>query len=180
MTTQEKFEKELIGYYDAITVEMLSNSNTVYETRSGVLFPCRRPEINTCFSFGYGGWSSITIDQAEAQRKFSETEDGFIEMNMKKFNCEIEKAKNCKAGIWCYNYDIGVNVMFPYFYRFITDYEEAVEEGETAGCPTMSKADIEDYIEALEIEKAKFEKRLRTYYKKYGSTKLITRTYVHN
>ena len=55
-----------------------------------------------------------------------------------------------------------------------------IYESERLGCEELSGADVRGLIEMAENEKAKFEKRLKTYLKRYGTGKLNIWTYLRD
>lgn len=148
------------------------NISDCYETEKGYLIEFETPSIKKDFCFGYDDMyteQEQADDMAEYARK---NESYFIEKNLE----EIEKLiKNLETGkVYAIKgYDEAVNLRGLVFEK---NYRRA-EEFERKDCEELSGADIAGLIEMAKSEKAKLEKRLRTYLKRYGTSKLHIWTY---
>jgi uncharacterized protein (DUF1015 family) len=137
-----------------------------------------KPSIETRFCFGYGQNGISTEEDyenaAEEMRKASEKEVFFAE-NMRVFEA-LEEMINYDGIVYSVNRYDNPNVKLR---SLTTDYEER-KWGKIYGT-VMSKITPVDRLmlkKELENQKKKFEKRLETYWKRFGASKLKTWTYL--
>lgn len=137
-----------------------------------IAIPKERIETHFCF-----GWSSIgqgaeIEDAFKSETRANSDESYFINENLKNINRYIESVKNLDVYI------------YPKYYVCNADSKilsySAREYWDNSNYKNERKATEEEknsIINALEAEKADFVKRLNTYLKKYGLSKLHTWTY---
>lgn len=165
------------------------------ELENGDIVRIEKPRIETdfCFGYGYCGVSSLEESNAAHDTADSVKTDGgkyFTEQNLKDLDRQIEKLKGLdddfvKYGKHC-----------PNAYRSHAHYFKRYNRG--AQIPTISifsewrqinmvdgdefqrltEQDEAKYLAALEKVRADFVKRLNTYLKKYGTSKLHTWAYL--
>ena len=150
----------------------------VVEFEDGSYYCFEKPSIETRFCFGYGQNGISTEEEFEnaiaAKNKVSEKEC-FIAENMKKFQ-ELEDIIKYDGNVYSVirydNPDIKLSSL-------TTDKEEQ-KWGKIYGyvLSVITPVDRLNLKTELNIQKQKFAKRLETYWKKYGSSKLKTWTYL--
>jgi hypothetical protein len=146
----------------------------VVQLENGKLFCFEKPSIETHFCFGYGQNGISTEEDFEnaLQEKINASKkEYFVKENIKVFD-RIEKILNSDKKIYSFiAYLKGENIVGieveDYFYgksELFTGY--------------ITDKDKENLLNELENQKKMFMKRLETYWKKYGSSKLKTWTYL--
>ena len=173
----EKLKKEYIETVWANSKKMQDYAckkiSDCYETEKGYLIEFEKPSISTSFCFGYDDWSdgSDAMDAAENARK---NENYFIKENLKSIEKLIENLKEQKIFVKK-SFDDALKMKGLVFENYLKIYES-----ERLGCEELSGADVQGLIEMAENEKSKFEKRLKTYLKRYGTSKLNIWTYLRD
>lgn len=155
----------------------------VVELEDGDITDIDKPSIETSFCFGYGYCGVSTEDdyknaQSMAQHA-SESENYFLTENLKGINQTIEAYEDALGGSYHKPYKRvkycgspadsklkGIS-FFDSLYDVIPD-----------GCRVLSKNEIKSMITGYEEVKKKFEKRLHTYLKRYGLSKVRTWTFL--
>ena len=159
--------------------DYLVDSTTQVITIQDHLVALSKPSIQKdfCFGYGYCGISDQEdMDNAYNCADYASThEDYFLKENLKDYEQTIqwiEKAKN--------NEEIVVLHIFSDKIATI-EYLSAVEYSYVANnpeCKRLGKEDLDILLKAIQQDKAKFEKRLQTYLKRYGLSKLNVWTYL--
>ena len=171
--------------------------DVVIELENGGYIVLDKPRIETTFCFGYGWNGSVSIDDMEEaydQQKAIHKEENFKAENLKDIDEKIRMLRSLKKrnyadkwwadhpwwlddtmkGIVVYRSTKESNL---YWYSICDDGGiKYVEQTRKTYVPT--KKDIEAIISGLEEQRAKFSKRLDTYLKRYGTSKLKTWTYL--
>lgn len=146
------------------------------ELSNGGICKIEKSKIETRFCFGYGMYLRATeeeLDNAENNAEYARTnEKYFIEENLKSINGKIDMLdddryiallfKDCEGFYYLHHYKA-------YEKKQMLAYGGYIE-------PTQE--DLNRYKEMLLREKQDFEKRLQTYLKKYGLSKLSVWTYL--
>lgn len=141
---------------------------------SGHLLAIEKPSIETRFCFGYSdsAYDTEDYDQAnDAAYRAGKDEEYFKAQNLQQLQETIDtlngegKFKNNIAYIW-YSEDGEAALKFCRRWKLI---EENLEE--------LNEQDRKAIIAAYEIEITAFEKRLNTYLKRYGMSKIDTWSY---
>lgn len=182
VTAYEKGRQKSIDYWMKNTEEAIPLGDKFYTID--------KPRIETSFCFGYGfcGMSSLEDEKnASDMAKYAKEEESyFIEKNMEDIEGEIkrleEKNRYWYVGSSCYNEnrpftDISSSKSVPFYdeegklhnmedYHFITYKRLLTEEEKQA------------ILEAYKRVRASFEKRLKTYLKRYGLSKIRTWSYL--
>ena len=158
---------------DIFDIAVLSN---------GYMVEVEKHSIETSFCFGYGmnGVSLGNEDEdAEKMRQHATTHESyFLEKNMEKVEQYIKWVEGCE--------DIRLRVKY---YNspensvvrdlvFIDNHHYATKSD--LELPKLTEEDRAVVLEVLNAEKANFKKRLQTYLKRYGLSKLNTWTYLRD
>ena len=175
--------KKLISEYwkDAKMVDhCVKSAAYIVELENGDITEIEKPHIETRFCFGYGYCGVSTEEDyrnAADMMHYADThEDYFISENMKDINGYIESLKDDKIRVFKYVHYCGkcdIRLKSIGFYRY---YEEPANN--LVDCKELTIQERQALIDGYEIVKKQFEKRLQTYLKKYGLTKLKTWTYL--
>ena len=155
-----------------------------------------KPRIETRFCFWYSDSraDNSDFDRAQGAADYARThEDYFIEQNLEGINRTIENLKNALEsenlrGEHCENFYILEHAYCGDLpecrlrsWESLDKYEVEQEKARLLrtwnSIEEMTREDIENRLEGLEIVKANFIKRLNTYLKRYGLEKLNVWTY---
>lgn len=165
----------------------------------GRLLVFKKPRIQTDFCFGYGMGGTSYDEANEMARHAGESEDYFLAQNLADFDKEIEDLENLdgrhallhrKCGwnqkstlnLWDY---IVSNEPLEWFKESqaqdmdgLTRYVNQYHAGQFYyDLEELCEDDRAAILAGLRVERAKFEKRLRAYLKRYGTSKLKTWSY---
>ena len=143
-----------------------------YETEKGFLIEFETPSIKKDFCFGFDDFytkQEVADDMAEHARI---NENYFIEKNLEEINSLIKSLEESEKVYARKGYDDAVNLRGLVFENYLRTYEFEREK-----CEELSGADVAGLIEMAKNERRKFEKRLGTYLKRYGLSKLNVWTY---
>lgn len=139
-----------------------------------------KPSIETHFCFGYGYCGISTqedMDDAENMRRHAATdEEYFIKENLKGINYWLDNLSTMDVYA-CYNYSCKGDQARIYNIMCLKPWD-VDRYSNNQGFYKLSKEEIDDIITGYKVVKNQFEKRLNTYLKKYGLTKLKTWTYL--
>ena len=189
---KEKYYKSQFSYYKEkkfdtefkYTIKLYDNKFIMFDT----------PHIETRFCFGYG-YCGISTDEEEKSandmREYAATnENYFIKENLKEINSKIEDLKNylknniSNEKIVIQQYYNNTNIVYyekAIFFesekKYINNYYMGHDITNNV-IRELSNEEINILIFALEEIKEDFTKRLKTYLKKYGLSKLHTWTYL--
>lgn len=154
---------------------ILKATSEVIKTSQGTLIAFDKPTIETrfCFGFGCNGISTSedvkgACDMAEHART---NEKYFLDENLKGINQKIEAVKNAEK-VYIMNYNHRKNC------GYYETEEELMYWNKRPEGIEATKEDVELIIKTLENEKEKFTKRLNTYLKRYGLSKVHSWTYL--
>ena len=142
---------------------------------NGKIVEIEKPKMQTNFCFGYG-WVDPNGEEENAADEMAEyakeSQEYFIKKNLKQVDEIIERAKNpgYKGYLWSSGTENIYTVSCMDEYSMINTYKNRGEE--------LTEEDKTTYINALQACKARFEKRLQTYLKRYGMSKIRTWSYV--
>lgn len=151
----------------------------VFESKLGYLVEFEKPSIKKDFCFGHG-YCGITTEE-ETQKAFDNAlnaktnENYFIRENLEWYERYLELLNDTKYWdlhlvVRNKNTKICSLKSEKYFCHYEWERKNIVE--------TLSTDDIEKIREIIELEKEKFLKRLNTYLKKYGLSKVHSWTYL--
>ena len=171
-------------------------ANYIVELHDGGIMYIEKPKIETRFCFGYSlsQYDSESYDRAnEMENEAMTNENYFLQQNLEdlerteeelKKAIESENLRNTK----CQNYYIlkhhrtgDTNECKIRSYSICDKWDLEEEKRRLARFENeleeMTKEALENWLEGIQTVKAQFTKRLNTYLKRYGLTKLHTRTY---
>lgn len=166
-----KMREYLMG--DIFDVAILSN---------GYMVEVEKHSIETSFCFGYGmnGVSFGNDDEdAERARQHAATHESyFIKKNMEKVEQYIKWVEDCEDIRLRVKYYNSPENSVVRDLEFLDDHHYANQRD--THLPKLTEEDRAVVLEVLNAEKANFEKRLQTYLKRYGLSKLNTWTYLRD
>lgn len=154
-----------------------------------------KPSIKTNFCFGAGMNGGCTEEEwkdAHDSEKYARTEQSyFINENLQGINEEIDLLElyiNSDDDYDFYKKYRGYGatlkpILYVHYDKLEASYgfysDEDIKKGYVRGVvKTLTREDLKPVLENLKAEKEKFIKRLNTYLKKYGLSKLHTWTYI--
>lgn len=133
----------------------------------GVLVSLEKPRIETSFCFGESGYD---MDAAVQSCKVAQTDENyFIRKNMKSLDAMANDLSNETAHAWVEPISAKIGRLYT------ADYLGGYRRPENAFDLTVQER--AQALEAVQHVRAAFEKRLRTYLKRYGLSKVRTWTY---
>lgn len=186
-------QKDLRQKYEIVLADAWKNRNGKIDTRmvnfclkdasviipmsNGTLVAIDKPRIDKDFCFGYSTCGQ-GMSYDECQRTHQSAADNlaeyFKEENLKGFDSRYREFVN---GASEENFHLSVHLTGKYWsqseknpLRNITTDTVKMQEPVTA-------EDIENYVEAVKFVRAEFEKKIDSYLKRYGTSKLRTWTY---
>ena len=171
---KQEFINEVIGkvFSEGMRSYFEKKTSNVFKTSEGLFIRFEKPDISKRFCFGYDEFIANDYEEAsEACR--SVCKEYFMNENLKGIEERIKSLKEQDVYL-LQNYENSSKVFSwvtkEYTYRFpcLTPYM------------ILPNDDKKLLIEMAEMELVKFKKRLETYYKKYGLTKLKTWTFSKN
>lgn len=142
---------------------------------NGKIVEIEKPKMQTDFCFGYG-WVDPNGEEEDAADKMAEyakkSQEYFIKKNLEQVDKLIERANipGYKGYLWSSGTKNIYSISFMDEYRRMCAFDGKGEE--------LTEEDKTTYINALQACKARFEKRLQTYLKRYGMSKVRTWSYV--
>lgn len=194
---KEEYLEELKKVWESEKMQKycLGESNYIIKTKEGKLISISKPRIETHFCFGYsdiGQGDEYDVAQSKSANARQNVEY-FMERNLRELNGEIKAIENYlsdnKEGINFWEIPCSFYVL-PHYdksnigslkaYYHICDEENNLSWYEKRGLEKPIKADADTlkmYLEGLKEVKEQFTKRLNTYLKKYGLSKLHVWTY---
>lgn len=199
MKTQKELKEEFMNIIiNEVWSKDLSMQNHIrkktdyiVELSNGDIIALEKPNIKTKFAFGYGlNLVSTNEEHEEASNmaRYAETSfDYFKEKNMKDLKDEIENLKQCLSKNYCECYtsiqyyrepDTCKLVSYSTCYDCRNPEKEPWMWNNHKRLRKLDKDDIQLIIDGLEVVLENFEKRLDTYLKKYGLSKIQTWTYL--
>ena len=167
------------GTVDKKMVDFCVNKVTGYvELEDGGYFVFEKPSIETRFCFGYGQNGISTeedFEDAVAAKQNASTKEYFMSENMKKFS-DLEEALVYPGKVYSMAQYRNSGLKL----RGIKTDEEERLYGKMFGIVVgeITPVDRLRIKDELANQKKMFEKRLETYWKRFGSTKLKTWTYL--
>lgn len=161
------------------------NTENIVELSNGKIIIIEKPKIKTDFCFGYGmylNYEEEDFDRANDMVKVAETnKEYFKRENLKEIEDWIKDLKQAEyvATFRKYSSQSKDNKLSNYStYKNDWYLEEAKNDRRLVDFEIISKEDIEKIIQAYEEVKQAFIKRLDTYLKKYGLSKINAWSYL--
>lgn len=202
-----KTQKELKDLYmEIISTEVWPNSPKmqefarkqvayIIELSNGKIICLDKPSIDTDFCFGYGMYARSTDEEENAAyaacRKAEVDENYFKYENLHDLNTKIQRILNILTAdfneVWVKPSYIGQPDDTRLVCYEILDCYESPEYGKDEpdgkgpnGMQKLCRADIERILDGLYESRKLFAKRLDTYLKRYGLSKVTTWTYLRD
>lgn len=171
----ENGNKKWVEYHDKETARCVKFEN-------GTICAIEKPRIETRFCFGHGFCGVSTEeeeDAAEGMAQYAkEKPNYFLEQNLKAFDDMIKRLEECGDSVYAAPMrDNTEKWVFFRVYRGWWDYENEFTNVK-AKMFKLSPSDVEQLKKAYDLERKAFEKRLNSYLKKYGTSKLKTWAYL--
>ena len=181
----EEYRGELVKLWrtDTSMIDFcLKKISSIRKLSNGGLITWEKPQINTSFCFGYMGQSDEGDAQQMAQNA-KKNEDYFLSENLGIFDVTIKKIKSTlkennenklyiykeyprdSVNLWGFTVLSFSEFIYQNERKIYNDIQEASDE------------DIRTILAAEKEERKKFEKRLKTYLKRYGLSKVKTWSY---
>lgn len=170
--------------------------NAVYfvELHDWGIFYIEKPKIETRFCFWYSDspYDNKDRERANKAEEYARTnEDYFLEENLEDINRDIEELKHALNSenlrntklenfyILKHHWNWDLETCKIRSFEILDKYEAELEKMRLKEneIEEMTRQDLENRLEGLEIVKAQFIKRLNTYLKRYWLEKLHTWTY---
>lgn len=187
------YRKELRkAWHDEKMVDFCANKAAFIIEHNGGLYSIDKPSIKKDFCFGYGMYCKATeeeISDAERCAEIARTsENNFIEANMKELNRTIESLQNIANDMaldWAEgSHPVHMIACNEHYYSQTSDCKLrswiVVNTFDRAGDGELCN-DIEfvqKLIDGCIAVQADFEKRLKSYLKRYGLSKVNSWTYL--
>lgn len=160
-------------------------TSAIRKLSNGGLLTWEKPRIETSFCFGYRGSDD---DDANRMVSHAKTNEGYFKSeNLKGFDHIIKKIESLgsdedysgnKLYIYREKYSRTDNLnLWSYTILPFWQYNEAIERNLYLDIQEANEEDINTILEAEKNERAKFEKRLNAYLKKYGLSKVRSWSY---
>lgn len=178
-------------YLDIIAAEVWNNDkgmidfiskkiSQIIKTSNGYLIPLDKPDIETRFCFGYSlnRYDTEDYDRANDMVDYaSKSIDYFKSENLKKITEWITAIENDEVYIHTHYYKSPANSRAKKLVHMKYYHFDRMTKLEAAEYKPLTGADKETVLNAYKIELAKFEKRLDSYIKRYGTSKLKVWSY---
>lgn len=178
-TLKETYRTELKKYWDAHMVDyLMKNFSYLIEFENGEIMEIDKPSIDKDFCFGYGYCGVSTEEDYQGAAAMARTArtstDYFIAKNMESLNRWIEDLQDDSYDIYTRAHYISQS---PDCHLVALDFLkpwDKVPEGHRK----LTKEEIQMIIAGYAEVKKTFTKRLNTYLKRYGLTKVHSWTYL--
>lgn len=180
MELKEKYQNALIDVWknDKKMIDYCIKKTSVIREYEEKILAVYKSRIETNFCFGYG-WSGISNgeDQQDAYNMAEHAKKDyqyFIDENLKEIDREIKRLNDNRFDIWYNPKYYSQSKDNPLINLEIILYDHFKSDDHLKAPDDM----INLYIEMLEEEKKMFTKRLNTYLKRYGLTKIRSWAYL--
>lgn len=176
---KELYTKELEGYWkdESMVKHCIKNANYIIKLDDNSMITIEKPTIKKDFCFGYhlSRYDSESYDNANRLvDKTSEDQDYFMQENLKNIKKAIENLTSRKYEIWILSHYTGQSETSKLrTWTFKNHWDDITYENSRK----LTDEEIEKLIEGYKEVEKQFTKRLNTYLKKYGMTKVNTWSY---
>ncbi len=172
---QQRYDEHLI---DRMINYWVKKTTHYVRFENGMIYVFDKPSIKTEFCFGYGQNGVTAEDEHEAayaRCKAVKEKENFFKENLRYFE-ELENLFNQSMGDNIYAHRENDSLFTFLFGEYDATYGWFSHQKPTSYI--LTKKDKNALRRAIEIGKELFTKRLETYWKRFGSSKLHTRTYL--
>ena len=176
---QEILENEVWKGDQKMVDYCVKKAEHIVELTNGDIVVIEKPSIETRFCFGYSDsrYDTEDYDRANAMADHAKkSQEYFIEENMKGINQTIGQMEGTIHHSFEYRLRVpytgqpeGSKLKSLDAYYWSDEYSKKY--------PEISGQDLQRVIEGYKVVKASFEKRLNTYLKRYGMSKVKTWSY---
>lgn len=169
------------------------NCAYVVQFSNGDIADIEKPSIKKDFCFGAGSYGNCTDEELTAAENMAElarkSEQYFKEQNLKKIDSDIKDLEKCLSG---YDYECYTcthymgqpdNSKLKGFKVVKLSYNPEFAPGLWSACKNVKKLeanDIQKIIDGFKEVRKAFEKRIDTYLKRYGTTKVNSWSYIRD
>lgn len=191
-----KKEMSIVWHNDQRMIDYeLKEANYIVPLNNGDYFVINKPRIEKDFCFGYSDCGQgQSFDEAQETAQAAHNEDYFMKENLKDINKKIEELETRRTPGADYRGELKFYKTYKYTggeglhqkaIRSFYTYETYNEDGELAKeqrrlnfkFEELTDEEITAIIEGYKEVKRQFVKRLNSYLKKYGTSKLHIWTY---
>lgn len=153
--------------------------SSVHKLSNGGLISFDKPQIETSFCFGYHHDSESMKNASNMSSHAQSNENYFIKRNLASFDDTLKDIEKEDTNIYIFrNQYANCNEPINIFDYYVLEYYQTQQPYyKRLNIEVASEEDKKIIINAIKEERAKFEKRLRTYLKRYGLTKVRSWTY---
>lgn len=163
----------------------------VVQFSNGDIADIEKPSIKKDFCFGAGSYGTCTNEEMKDAENMAalarKSEQYFKEQNLKKIDSDIEDLEKCLSSYEyeCYTYTHYMgqpdNSKLKAFAVVRTGYNPEFTPMRWINCKDIKKLgadDIQKIIDGFKEVRKAFEKRINTYLKRYGTTKVNSWSYI--
>lgn len=163
----------------------------VVQFSNGDIADIEKPSIKKDFCFGAGSYGTCTNEEMKDAEDMAalarKSEQYFKEQNLKKIDSDIEDLEKCLSGYEyeCYTYTHYMgqpdDSKLKAFTVVKTGYNPEFTPMRWINCKDIKKLgadDIQKIIDGFKEVRKAFEKRINTYLKRYGTTKVNSWSYI--
>lgn len=150
----------------------------VFKSEGGYLVMFRKPNIKKSFCFGHG-FCGISTEE-ETRNAFDNAqiartdENYFIKRNLEDIERDLKELEDAEKVYLMPSYRMETKIAY-----FVTDDYFRIRYGDKDKVlEVLNDADVEKLKQTILSEKSKFVKRLNTYLKRYGLSKVHSWTYL--
>lgn len=167
-------DSKMVDYIAKETARVVKLSN-------GKFIDIRKPTIQTSFCFGYSDCGQgSTYEEAEKMRAYAKTQESyFIRKNLEKFSWWYNTLLESPEDIYITNHywKSPADTKIKSLERIDDWHWMCLRDDKKAEYEKVSRQDLDLIIQAYAEEINAFEKRLKTYLKRYGTKHLDCWTY---
>lgn len=171
--------KDVWGDDERMIDYCVSDADLLIKTQKGYVLKIKKPSIQTRFCFGYSdsAYDTESYDNANEMAHHARTsEDYFRAENLKTLRKQIEQAKSDNACWFGNAYSNQGNDTLKTIFSF--RYSHIPQDiNDTTKYQPVTDEDKALIAEALEVELERFSKRVETYLKRYGLSKVRSWSY---
>lgn len=174
------FMNEILNTFGKTNDWLIQSTTHYVRFENGSIFRFDKPSIKTKFCYGYGFCGVFTEEDennAEASSESIKKKENFFNANMEYFR-ELEKTIDIGENQKIYAYNNFKNSSFVYLFNDNDVMLSNIYQNKIKDAYVLSKKDIKAMKDAIELGKKMFTKRLETYWKRFGSSKIRSWTYL--
>lgn len=156
--------------------------SSLHRLSNGGIIAFEKPSIETSFCFGYhdSAYDNDSYDEANRMaRHASESEEYFLNENLKYFDNKIRDLEDLSNDYYIFreSYCSQTEPLNVWKYVCLSSWRVEEQRSHFADLTKCCDTDRNIIIDAVKQEREKFEKRLKTYLKRYGLSKVKSWSY---